>query len=358
MRPHGWLRRVVWLLVGLTFGMPALADGKPLTLDDALAYASRPNPDLDAARARTELARAGQALIESQQDFRVTLDSSLDTGRNPTLGGYAPNNFASLDIRRTLWDGGRTEFAAAAAELDTKGREYQYLDVVAQRRLTIMTRFFDVLLTDMQYTVDSELTAAAYVDFDNGRDRRQVGELSSADLARLEDRYQNARLKREDDLRRARVKRALLADAMNRPGDLPSDLARPVLKGNDRTLPPLNELVKAMEAGNPRLAAERRFLAAARRRLDAARADDRPSVALDAGTATYSRNTLSRDDVHFGIDLTWPLFRGRENDALAAQAHAQIERLQAQLKHEVQRVHKEYRRDLVVVREERLPDRR
>ena len=39
-------------------------------------------------------------------------------------------------------------------------------------------------------------------------------------------------------------------------------------------------------------------------------------------------------------------------------AHAQIERLQGQLKHDVQNVHRQYRRDLVVFREERLPERK
>jgi MerR family transcriptional regulator, heat shock protein HspR len=38
-------------------------------------------------------------------------------------------------------------------------------------------------------------------------------------------------------------------------------------------------------------------------------------------------------------------------------AHAQIERLQEQLRQEVQNVHKQYRRDLVLVRDERLPER-
>jgi hypothetical protein len=38
-------------------------------------------------------------------------------------------------------------------------------------------------------------------------------------------------------------------------------------------------------------------------------------------------------------------------------AHAQIERLQQQLRQEVQNVHKQYRRDLVLMRDERLPER-
>ncbi len=38
-------------------------------------------------------------------------------------------------------------------------------------------------------------------------------------------------------------------------------------------------------------------------------------------------------------------------------AHSQIDRLQHELRREVDNVHKQYRRDLVVVREDRLPER-
>jgi MerR family transcriptional regulator, heat shock protein HspR len=38
-------------------------------------------------------------------------------------------------------------------------------------------------------------------------------------------------------------------------------------------------------------------------------------------------------------------------------AHAQVERLQRELRSEVENVHRQYRRDLVVYREERLPER-
>jgi MerR family transcriptional regulator, heat shock protein HspR len=38
-------------------------------------------------------------------------------------------------------------------------------------------------------------------------------------------------------------------------------------------------------------------------------------------------------------------------------AHARIDRLQRQLRDEVQKVHRQYRRDLVLYRDERLPER-
>ncbi len=322
--------RGLWLIVVLALGQPVLAGDPPLTLDAVLAYAKRPHPDLDAAQAETDLARASQLLADSQNDLRVTLDASLRTGRNPLNGGYADDNFATLNARKLIWDGGRSGLTSAAAALETEGRQAQYLDAIGQRRLALMSRFFDVLLTDLQYAVDSELTAVAYVSFDNGKDRLQVGDISSVALAEMAARYQDIRVKREDDLRQARVKRTLLANAMNRPGEMPSELVEPSIEGNDRPLPELNDLQAAMETGNPRIQAQKKRLAAAQKRLEVQRASTRPDLEFEAGTATYSHATATRDNVHFGLNLTWPLRQGRQDDARIAQEQARFQLLQAQ----------------------------
>jgi MerR family transcriptional regulator, heat shock protein HspR len=55
---------------------------------------------------------------------------------------------------------------------------------------------------------------------------------------------------------------------------------------------------------------------------------------------------------HAGVELVLRL-----EDELR-KAHAQIERLQAQAREDIQKVHKHYRRDLVLYREERHPERK
>ncbi len=55
---------------------------------------------------------------------------------------------------------------------------------------------------------------------------------------------------------------------------------------------------------------------------------------------------------HAGVELVLRL-----EDELR-KAHATIERLRAQAREDVQKVHKHYRRDLVLYREERSPERR
>jgi MerR family transcriptional regulator/heat shock protein HspR len=80
------------------------------------------------------------------------------------------------------------------------------------------------------------------------------------------------------------------------------------------------------------------------------------------GTRLYSEADVERLRIvqrlttELGLNLAGVELVLRLEDELR-KAHAQIERLQRQLHTEVQKVHKEYRRDLVVFREERHPER-
>ena len=80
------------------------------------------------------------------------------------------------------------------------------------------------------------------------------------------------------------------------------------------------------------------------------------------GTRLYSEADIERLRIvqrlttELGLNLAGVELVLRLEDELR-KAHAQIERLQRQLHAEVQDVHKHYRRDLVVYREERLPER-
>ena len=80
------------------------------------------------------------------------------------------------------------------------------------------------------------------------------------------------------------------------------------------------------------------------------------------GTRLYSEadverlRIIQRLTTEVGLNLAGVELVLRLEDELR-KAHARVERLQQQLHEEVQRVHKEYRRDLVLYREERLPER-
>jgi len=81
------------------------------------------------------------------------------------------------------------------------------------------------------------------------------------------------------------------------------------------------------------------------------------------GTRLYSEadverlRIIQRLTTELGLNLAGVELVLRLEDELR-KAHVQIERLQRQLRDDIQRVHKEYRRDLVLYREERHPERR
>ena len=81
------------------------------------------------------------------------------------------------------------------------------------------------------------------------------------------------------------------------------------------------------------------------------------------GTRLYSEadverlRIIQRLTTELGLNLAGVELVLRLEDELR-KAHAQIERLERDLKQEVENVHKHYRRDLVLYRDERLPERR
>jgi MerR family transcriptional regulator, heat shock protein HspR len=80
------------------------------------------------------------------------------------------------------------------------------------------------------------------------------------------------------------------------------------------------------------------------------------------GTRLYSEGDIERLRIvqrlttELGLNLAGVELVLRLEDELR-KAHLQVERLQLQLRREVQNVHKQYRRDLVLVRDERFPER-
>jgi MerR family transcriptional regulator, heat shock protein HspR len=81
------------------------------------------------------------------------------------------------------------------------------------------------------------------------------------------------------------------------------------------------------------------------------------------GTRLYSEadverlRIIQRLTTELGLNLAGVELVLRLEDELR-KAHTQIERLNQKLADEVKKVHKQYRRDLVLYREERLPERR
>lgn len=307
---------------------PVLASS--LTLEAALAAAESNHPDLLYAQAERDSALADRAIANSRQDANVNFEGILRSGQ-PTSGNqdFTSDNSARLTARKTLYDFGRSSNAEVAAQFELKAREADLVTALDKRRIEIMARYFDVLLADMQYAVDNELMAVHYVQFDQGKDRLERGQISSIEVVELESRYRDTLLKRNTSAQKQRIARALLANAMNRPGDLPGALEDPKLPGNQRTLPDYETLRPMLLNNNSRLHAQQEMLAASQKRMASLRAEKGPILDAEVQAADYSRAASTRDNLSAGLILSWPLYQGNRADSRIAREMAQFNKLQA-----------------------------
>ncbi len=328
---HGkpWMGCFACLLLLFVASSPAMAKGA-LTLEAALAAAESAHPDLLLAQAERDSALADRHIANSRQDTSVNFEGILRSGR-PTIGeqDIAGDNSVRLTARRTLYDFGRSSNAELAAQYELNAREADLTSMLDKRRLEIMARYFDVLLADLQYTVDNELMAVYYVGFDQGKDRLARGQISSVELTELESRYRDILEKRNASAQRQRLTRAMLANAMNRPGDLPGDLEDPSLPGNQRPLPDYEALLSVLLDNNSRLRAQQDMLAASQKRLESLRAEKNPTLDVEVQAADYSRSSTTRDKASAGLILSWPLYQGNRADSRIAREMAQFNKLQA-----------------------------
>jgi outer membrane protein TolC len=323
------MTRLSWCaLLACALSAPVSADR--LTLEEALASATAPHPELRIAESELALARADRDQADSRQGFSLSIEGDLRTGLRPT-GNWEPNNVGLLILRKPLLDFGRSSEAVAAADQEVAARQAALINVESLRRIDIMARFFDVLLADMQYAADNEFLAVAYVAWDNAKDRFKVGQISQPELFKLEASYQDTRERRNASQQRMRSTRQKLANAIFSPDKLPTELVDPALKDNARPVPVYETLLPWVMAKNPRVQMLRAQAAAADARLASIRAESNPTVNADVSAGSYSRFSNTRDDYSAGLVFSVPLYQGGRVDARVARELAQKERTVAEL---------------------------
>lgn len=306
---------------------------EPLTLEFALQQTTAMHPDMLAAQADLQLEQARQAQTEAEFGINAAVTGRLryiEPSDVPVFKQHDDNKI-SLEISKRLYDFGRHEAGLRAGEADVAGRRLLLQDMIAQRRISIMQAYFDVLLADLAYIRDNEDMATAFVGFDKIKDRNELGQVSDIELLEAENRYQQARRKRYTTDIARRVARSRLALSMNRTGELSSDLALPVLRYQKRKLPDLEKLQQQAREQNPVIQALRHQLAAAEARLDRARAGNGPTIDAELEASEYSREGSSRDPFRVGLVFKVPLYTGGSVDADIASEQAHITRLRADL---------------------------
>jgi outer membrane protein TolC len=237
---------------------------------------------------------------------------------------------ARLYLSKRLYDFGRSRGLESSARLEQESRQLALTDARQRRRLEIQARFLDVLLADLRYAVDNEAMAYNYVTFDKQRIRHELGQISDVDLTEHESRYQDTLIVRTRSQKRQAQARQQLALTLNRPDQLPADLALPAFPGNDREPPEFKTVMEKALAASPVVAAARKDAEAARALLGAEKARRYPVLSAEGEAAWYERDLQGREDLRATLNLRVPLWQGGEDRAAIGQAQARQQELEAQ----------------------------
>jgi outer membrane protein TolC len=326
------MKRVIVSLLMLLQCAMARADEAllpdPLTLDFALSQAGvETHHQIIEAGATQERAQSQvyQARAASEWQARFELQASVLEPSSLAFDQSTEEFSTRLHIEKILYDFGRSDFLQQSADLQHDAVRAYMSYVLEQRRLEITRLFLAVLLSDLKYTYDNEAMAVAYVQFDNAQERFSLRQLSDVEMLAAEDQYQNTLYQRMQSENMQRSSRAQLAEVLNRPGELASNLQRPEFS-LQRELPEYQVLVAQAAKNNPRLQLLQASVDAAQAKVQSVQNQARPSLnaEMDIRRSTIVRS--SEDDWRASLMLIIPLF---EQQSVKSQVSA--ERSQWQL---------------------------
>ena len=305
----------------------------PLTLDYALGLGDEPHPLLRSVTAEHDAAAAERELAESAYGLNAGLNAAAvwSEPADLALDQTYNDSRAGVYLRKRLYDFGRTRGLVAAAAAEASGSALRVADTRLQRRLDILESYLNVLLADLRFRVQDEAMAIAYVRLDRANDRHELGQMSDVDRLAVDTVYQETRSARVMAQAAQRTARVRLAEALNRPGQLSGTLTEPAMDAVEGDVPDLAALTAEVLQASPRVQALRAATEAARERLQAARALERPVISARADANEYHRETGSTDPWAVGLELEVPLFTGGRGAAERARARAQLARSEAEL---------------------------
>lgn len=307
---------------------------KVLTLDYALKHAPEDYPKLQIALAEIEKANADKLSVDASTGLESRISARLRWVDPPAIAydQSQADHSVSLLLDKRLYDFGYTAALESATEAGIVSKKYTYRNAVNQHRIAIMAAYFDVLLADTASERDQEQMAVDYIRSDRAADRNKLGMVSDIDVMKLRSIYQESRLRFHKSSALQRTARAKLANILNTPDDLPSDLAMPDLKDNKRKIPKdIDGWLAVIEKDNPLLNALSAKVESAQKNLASARDLTNPVLSGQVEVSKYAREMGGYDNWRAGVTLDIPLKTSGKAKAVIAKSRAKLTKAKAEL---------------------------
>jgi cobalt-zinc-cadmium efflux system outer membrane protein len=331
MRAPAVLALALALLAASVAAAPA-PDLEQLTVTQARALMLERNRELQVARHATSSAEADVTIAGARPNPSLNLGAGrIGSARDRDAGPLPRRIDTSVGVSQLFERGRKREIRSEAAQFAANAARSDQVDVERQQRMALESTFYDLVLAQEKQVISRETSELFDKTIEAARRRVQAGDLSRADLARLDvdamrarNELTNVRLEEEraryalayligleGDAKRIRAARAWPALAAD---PAPADIERVLERRPD---------VQAAQA-RVRAADKNRELAQSLRTRD-----------VTAGVQ-YDRQPIDavRNSVAFNVSV--PLFTSyyyqgeiRKSEAEYDLAHAQLERVRA-----------------------------
>ncbi|HET7823793.1 MAG TPA: TolC family protein [Anaeromyxobacter sp.] len=353
-------RAAVALVLASALASARAAGAAPLTLDEALALASKESPDLAIARADADGAAADPIASTGAVLPRLDLQASFGhdfTGATPgqsiVIGGASlqlPGSRASnqesdalsFRLSQTLFDWAAfRDIARARASARSAARQYD--ESVLTLAFEVTRRFYEVVRAERTLDV-LERTAVRSDELVSRADALYAaGRAPKADTLQARANLANDRITAEAQRVRVAQARSALGETLGRKDGAevavvpPAALEAPIAVRAEP--PPVEELLAAARSRRPALAAQAALVDAADAAAGSARGGWLPTISAQG---SYSRQgyAFGAPEAVYGdpsrayaataqLVLTWNLFEGRRTEATVRRADAQARRARA-----------------------------
>lgn len=312
----------------------------PLTLESVLN--ELPRQSASELLAQAQLMQREAQILSTHTDtaFKLSLYGRL--GKREFNNETQNNHMLALHFQKVLYDFGRTALKESAAQNLKQAQEFSLTAIQRQQRMSLMQRYFDVILADFQYRIDNEAMAIEYIAFDKSKDRHALGRISDVKLLEVESRYQQALLKRQRSEQNRFKSRLMLANELGFSEARPDQLVVPklaVFKERNPKQLKLETLQKEVVENHPLMQSFKLQWQAQMDRVVAARATSKPTIAAEGWLGPMSSYPETREG-NWRADLTMsvPLIDGGLTDASIAKAQAKLLEIQAQSEQLAQRL--------------------
>jgi outer membrane protein TolC len=321
---------------------PAAVEPPPvpdvLDLQTAVKYALEHNYSILEARERIKQQEGLIVEIGAQALPNATLDSGYNRNE-PSVSGVFPiasnaNWMIALNVRQALYAGGGISAAIDSSRLARAAALLDLRTTINNALLDVRTKFYSVLFTREQITVQEENIGLLTKQLQNVTDRFQAGTVSNFEVLTAKVQLANAQPPLITARNAFRLAIDQLRQSLGYSNTTPENLKKiPTFAGTLEVTPATYDLQQAIEAARtqrPELQRLATLEEADQAGVTIAQAGGRPTVAL-VGSYQYLQNLIpgaanqTLDGWTLGLQGSWAIFDGQATQGRVTQAKSQLE---------------------------------